>query len=117
MHKRPWIIAVALLGSLGFAAFAVFLRRDHSPVQAAPPTIEPLADRQDLVGEWNRVEFPEAVVPVNWRKFSATGEMEVCYGDVIHWGTYSFIGDTVETRDGNDGAVNRWTVGRADHKL
>ena len=123
MRKRLWIIGSLLFVSLALATSAFWLLRDGTPalrrrVQIVPPEIEPLRDQQDLVGEWNRVEFPDAVIPVNWRKFSATGDFRVCYGDVIHWGTYRFVDDkTVETVQGHSGEVNRWTVGRSDGKL
>jgi len=83
-----------------------------------PPQIERLANPKDIVGEWDRVEFPDAVIPVNWRRFSAEGEFQVCYGDMVFWGKFNFIdASTLETRDGNDGNVNRWKIGRADGKL
>lgn len=118
MRKRFWVLGLALLVSLGLAALVIPVRRGAAPVRIAPPSIEPLADRRDLVGDWDRVEFPEAVRAGNWRKFSPTGEMRVRYGDAVYWGTYKFIdADTVETRDGHDGKLNRWTVGSAGGKL
>src|SRR6516164_5085360 len=106
MRKRIRIIGGGLVVAVGAAMIAFLSWRNynvaaHRQKPSPPPDVQALAGQQDLIGEWNRVEFPDAVVPVNWRKFSATGEFEVCYGDVIHWGTYRFIdGSNLETIDG-----------------
>jgi hypothetical protein len=123
MRRRVWIIGGLLLAGFGLATGAYFSLRDSMTAtrqqsRLAPPNIKPLADQLDLIGEWNRVEFSEAVIPVNWRTFSATGKFQVCYGDVIKWGTFRFVdGSTLETIEGHDGELNRWIVGRADGKL
>jgi hypothetical protein len=123
MSRRRWTNSLVLLAALGLTASAIYIWRGFVPARTGPardltPTIEPLANPEELVGEWGRVEFPEAVIPVNWRTFSATGEFRVCYGDEIHWETYRLVdGATLETREGHNGEVNRWTVGRAEGKL
>jgi hypothetical protein len=77
-----------------------------------------LADRVELVGEWSRVEPPEAGMVGHWRTFSADGQFRACYGCETYWGTYTFIDcQTVETRDGHDGRLHRWRVGRAAGRL
>src|SRR5262249_39687460 len=86
--------------------------------ETIPPQLEPVANAMDLVGEWDRVEFADAVIPANWRKFSAQGKFLTRYGDVVHWGTFNLIdATTLETREGDDGEASRWKIGRADGKL
>jgi hypothetical protein len=124
MRKRRWIIVVALVACLLVAALAAIhglpdslwpASADRSP--SAPET-RPLTGPEELIGEWDRVEFPDAIIPVNWRTFSSGGKFEVRYGDLIHVGKYRLIDPkTLETNDGHDGKVNRWTVGRAGEKL
>jgi hypothetical protein len=125
MRKRRWIVVAALVACLFVAAFAVIMHglpdslwpasAGRSP--SAPET-RPLTGPEELIGEWDRVEFPDAVIPVNWRTFSWGGKFEARYGDLIHVGTYRLIDPTtLETNDGEDGKANRWTVGRAGEKL
>jgi hypothetical protein len=118
MRRRRWMLVGLVLASLSLAVLAVrYWPVGPRSVSATPPAIQPLAQQGDIVGEWDRVEFPDAVIPVNWRKFSETGGFQVLYGDVMHSGTYRFVDpNTIETEEGNNG-VHRWTVGWADEKL
>jgi hypothetical protein len=123
MRKRLWIIGIVLLAALGLAALVLHARRAAELTPAltgrnVPSVTIPLANRLDLIGEWRRVEAPEAGMADHWRKFSEAGKFEVCYGCVIHWGTYRFVDDTtLETREGHNGELNQWTVGKAQGKL
>jgi hypothetical protein len=119
MSKRIVIIGAGLTTALiAYLLFCGHSLAPHHQTHLPPPEIQPLAEQNDLIGEWNRVEFPEAVFPGNWRKFLATGQFQARYGDVIHWGTYRFTeGGDLETIEGHNGEVNRWTVGRANGKL
>jgi hypothetical protein len=124
MRKRGWIIVAALVACLLVAALAAIhglpdsLWTASAGLSPSVPETRPLTGPEELVGEWDRVEFPDAVIPVNWRTFSSGGTFEVRHGDLIYSGTYRLIDPTtLETNDGHDGKVNRWTVGRAGEKL
>jgi len=122
MRTRLWIMGLALLALLGVGGVAAHFWFGDASLSVRPPPVppvtKPLADRSELVGEWLRVEAPEPGMVGHWRTFTAKGEFRACYGCAIYWGTYRFVDDrTIETRDGHDGALNRWTVGRADGKV
>jgi hypothetical protein len=92
--------------------------QSHRLSKASLPPLELLHNPKEVVGEWNRIEFPDAVIPVNWRWFANNGEYRVRYGDVIVWGMYTFIDEkTIETIEGHDGRTHRWAVGLLDGKL
>ena len=77
----------------------------------------PIGD-EGVVGEWNRVDFPEAVIPIIWRRFSQPGKMVVCYGDVVIFGTYKVSNEQeLEIRHDHDGELSRWQFSFEDDKL
>lgn len=109
-------VALLLGGLLIVALSLVFLGREEPPLPSAAPKLQPLTDAGDLIGEWNRVDFPEAVVPINWRKFTATGQYQVRYGDIVENGSYTFIdANTIQT--GLRFGAPQWTVGWEGEKL
>jgi hypothetical protein len=124
MRKTLWPIAIGVVLLFLAATVFVVVFRTHRPslkYNPIPPPIEELVqvrEKGTLVGEWDRIEFPEAVIPVNWRKFHANGDMTVRYGDLIINGTYRFLDEqTIETTYGHDGKVQKWTFAFTKGKL
>lgn len=116
MRKKAWLVGLILVSALTLVALVLYSRprAKGGRSEGVPEGLVPPADSKALVGEWDRVDFPEAVIPVNWRKFSESGETSVRYGDVIIAGTYRFIDpETLEIQDRHDGKTHRWTVGIA----
>jgi hypothetical protein len=108
-----------MLGLDALPSYYWFIHKSSRPRATQPPPVTTmLANRNDIIGEWRRVEAPEAGMDGHWRIFTSNGEFRVCYGCYIVWGTYTFENDrTLVTRDGHDGRLSRWQIGRADGKL